>query len=50
MSGHSHWAGIRHKKGVNDAKRGAIFTKHGRLITIAALDRETMIRIIVVLR
>lgn len=38
MSGHSHWAGIRHKKGVNDAKRGAIFTKHGRLITIAARE------------
>ena len=38
MSGHSHWAGIRHKKGINDAKRGAIFTKYGRLITIAARD------------
>ncbi|MBP6889776.1 MAG: YebC/PmpR family DNA-binding transcriptional regulator [Candidatus Moranbacteria bacterium] len=38
MSGHSHWAGIRHKKGINDAKRGAIFTKHGRLITIAARE------------
>lgn len=38
MSGHSHWAGIRHKKGINDAKRGAVFTKHGRLITIAARE------------
>lgn len=38
MSGHSHWAGIKHKKGLNDAKRGAVFTKHGKLITIAARE------------
>ena len=38
MSGHSHWAGIKHKKGLNDAKKGKIFTKHGKLITIAARD------------
>ncbi len=38
MSGHSHWAGIKHRKGINDAKRGKIFTKHGKLITIAARD------------
>lgn len=36
MSGHSHWAGIKHRKGINDAKRAKIFTKHGKLITIAA--------------
>ncbi len=36
MAGHSHWAGIRHKKGVNDARRGKIFSKHARLITTAA--------------
>lgn len=36
MSGHSHWAGIKHHKGINDAKRAKIFTKHGKLITIAA--------------
>lgn len=36
MSGHSHWAGIKHRKGINDAKRGKVFTKHGKLITIAA--------------
>jgi|GEM_PF-768141 len=36
MSGHSHWAGIKHRKGINDAKRAKIFTKHGHLITIAA--------------
>lgn len=38
MSGHSHWAGIKHKKGLNDAKKGKIFTKHGKLISIAARD------------
>lgn len=36
MSGHSHWAGIKHHKGVNDAKRAAIFTKYGRNIIVAA--------------
>ena len=38
MSGHSHWAGIKQRKGVNDAKRGKIFTKYGKLVTIAARD------------
>ncbi len=36
MSGHSHWAGIKHHKGINDAKRAAIFTKYGRNIIMAA--------------
>ncbi len=36
MSGHSRWAGIKHKKGAIDAKRGKTFTKIGREITIAA--------------
>lgn len=36
MSGHSHWAGIKHRKGINDAKRAKIFTKLARPITIAA--------------
>lgn len=36
MSGHSHWAGIKHKKALTDAKRAKFFTKHGKLITIAA--------------
>lgn len=36
MSGHSKWAGIKHKKGVLDAKRGKVFTKLIREITIAA--------------
>jgi len=38
MSGHSHWAGIKQRKGVNDAKRAKVFTRHGRLITIAAKE------------
>lgn len=38
MSGHSHWAGIKHKKAIMDAKRANIFTKFGRLITIAARE------------
>jgi YebC/PmpR family DNA-binding regulatory protein len=36
MSGHSRWAGIKHKKGLADAKRGKLFTKIIREIVIAA--------------
>jgi YebC/PmpR family DNA-binding regulatory protein len=36
MSGHSKWSQIKRQKGANDAKRGAVFTKVGREITIAA--------------
>jgi len=36
MSGHSKWASIKHKKGALDAKRGKVFTKIIREITIAA--------------
>jgi YebC/PmpR family DNA-binding regulatory protein len=36
MSGHSKWATIKRAKGANDAKRGAIFTKLGNQIAIAA--------------
>jgi YebC/PmpR family DNA-binding regulatory protein len=36
MSGHSKWASIKHKKGALDAKRGKIFTKIIREMTIAA--------------
>jgi YebC/PmpR family DNA-binding regulatory protein len=36
MSGHSHWATIRRKKGAADAKRGAVFTHLAREIVIAA--------------
>lgn len=36
MSGHSKWSTIKRQKGVADAKRGAIFTKIGNQIAIAA--------------
>lgn len=36
MSGHSKWATIKRKKGANDAKRGAMFTKFIKEITVAA--------------
>ncbi|MFH1753258.1 MAG: YebC/PmpR family DNA-binding transcriptional regulator [Candidatus Omnitrophota bacterium] len=36
MSGHSKWASIKHKKGALDAKRGKLFTKMIKEITIAA--------------
>ena len=38
MSGHSKWSSIKHKKGAADAKRGRIFTKLIREITVAAKD------------
>ncbi|MBI4063834.1 MAG: YebC/PmpR family DNA-binding transcriptional regulator [Elusimicrobia bacterium] len=38
MGGHSHWAGIKHKKGLADAKRGKVFTKLIREIAIAARE------------
>lgn len=38
MSGHSHWATIRRKKGAADAKRGAVFTRLAREIVMAARD------------
>ncbi len=36
MSGHSRWAGIKHKKGLIDAKKGKTFTRIVRELTIAA--------------
>jgi YebC/PmpR family DNA-binding regulatory protein len=36
MSGHSKWETIKRQKGANDAKRGAIFTKLGNAIAVAA--------------
>lgn len=36
MSGHSKWETIKRQKGANDAKRGALFTKLGNQIAIAA--------------
>jgi len=36
MSGHSKWAGIKHKKAVVDARKGKLFSKLSRAITVAA--------------
>jgi YebC/PmpR family DNA-binding regulatory protein len=36
MSGHSHWATIKHKKGALDAKRGKVWSKLARAIIVAA--------------
>src|SRR3990172_1777043 len=38
MGGHSHWSTIKRQKGASDAKRGAIFTKLSREITVAARE------------
>jgi YebC/PmpR family DNA-binding regulatory protein len=49
MSGHSHWATIKHKKGAMDAKRGKLFSKLSRAIIIAAKqgggDPETNLKL-----
>ena len=36
MAGHSHWAGIKHKKGKADKQRANLFAKISREITVAA--------------
>ena len=36
MAGHSHWAGIKHKKGRQDNLRSKLFSKLSREITVAA--------------
>ena len=36
MSGHSKWATTKHRKGAQDAKRSALFSKLSRNITVAA--------------
>lgn len=38
MSGHSHWATIRRKKGAADAKKGAVFTRLARELVMAARE------------
>jgi YebC/PmpR family DNA-binding regulatory protein len=38
MAGHSKWAGIKHKKAIVDARRGKLFTKLARAITVAARE------------
>ena len=35
MSGHSKWSSIKHQKGINDARRGQLFTKLAREISVA---------------
>ena len=36
MAGHSHWAGIKHRKGRADKQRSKIFSKLSKEITVAA--------------
>ncbi len=38
MAGHSKWASIKHKKAIVDSRRGKLFTKLGRAITVAAKE------------
>ena len=38
MSGHSKWSSIKHKKGAADAKRGQLFTKLAKAVTVAARE------------
>jgi len=38
MSGHSHWSSIKHKKALEDQKRGKTFSKLARLISVAARE------------
>lgn len=39
MSGHSKWSQIKHKKALTDAKKGKIFSKLARIITLAAREK-----------
>ncbi len=39
MAGHSHWAGIKHKKGLADKKRGKLFSRLSKNLTIAVKDQ-----------
>lgn len=39
MSGHSKWSQIKHQKGVTDARRGKLFGKLARAISLAARDK-----------
>ena len=49
MAGHSHWAGIKHKKALIDNKRGKAWSKLSRAIIVAAKmgggDPETNLRL-----
>jgi len=39
MSGHNKWSTIKHKKAITDSKRGKIFSKISRLISVAAKEK-----------
>ena len=39
MSGHSHFSSIKHKKGIEDAKRGKLFSKLARQISVASREK-----------
>ncbi|OGF66756.1 hypothetical protein A3H04_03925 [Candidatus Giovannonibacteria bacterium RIFCSPLOWO2_12_FULL_43_11c] len=39
MSGHSRWAQIKHKKAALDAKKGKLFSRLSKMLTIAAMER-----------
>ena len=39
MSGHSHFSSIKHKKEITDKKRGQIFSKMSRMISVAAKEK-----------
>lgn len=41
MSGHSKWSQIKHQKGMADAKKGQVFSKITRMITVAARKGES---------
>ena len=43
MAGHSKWANIRHRKGAQDAKRGKIFTKLIKEISVAVKVEALML-------
>ena len=49
MAGHSHWAGIKHKKALIDNKRGKLWSKLSKAIIVAAKigggDPEANIRL-----
>lgn len=38
MSGHSHWAGIKHRKEINDSKKAKVFTRLAKPIVIASRE------------
>jgi len=38
MSGHSRWAQIKHKKAASDAKKGKLFSRLSKMLTIAAKE------------